>query len=361
MAGEHFSDAIVDFSGFSKTIGDLQSSFSLLEFLDYCSVMEGIVLHDRLIAVGDTQNTERWKNLVSPLENAGVIVYPEKKSRPIHPGERPTHLTNERKYNVDALQRRRRDHRVARSTHMDSWYETGRLLGAEADFGCTALSLVRQRPYYEKFSQAKPQHTVTSLSAKYKTLSDSLLEIRKLNRVPYESYLFVPIPPVPLLALKRSRSFDDVLQRTLEIRDDFRKLRESLTTLRADLYDDSIPPLRKQSLIQSWRKSWDTLGEFSGSSYVEIGNRALDLPNLNGAIDDFGIDSLKLDSALKLLLSTGTKLFFKWRVRVLHDIANKYLRTPDSELNREVRRLFGANVDPDDLRALHNWLHESKG
>lgn len=47
-----YSDALVDYSGLSKTLGDLGHGFSLLEFLDLCAVLEGIVLHDRLVVVG---------------------------------------------------------------------------------------------------------------------------------------------------------------------------------------------------------------------------------------------------------------------------------------------------------------------
>ena len=56
------SDALVDYSGLSKTLGDLGHSFSLLEFLDLCAVLEGIVLHDRLVVVGGNSL------LANPLE-----------------------------------------------------------------------------------------------------------------------------------------------------------------------------------------------------------------------------------------------------------------------------------------------------
>ncbi len=358
----YYSDALVDFSGFGKTIGDLSSSFSLLEFLDYCAVLEGIVLHDRLIVIGAFKHFEKWNDFFNLLEREGVILRYGKNTKIISPGERPSQFINERDFNVDSTNRRHKRHRIARSTHMDSWYEVGRLLRAEKQLGCTSLSLIRQRPYYEKYSQAKSQHTVTNLSAKYRQLSDALLEIRKQNRLFYDEFIFVPIPPIPLLALKRSKSFDEVLSRTLEIRDDFRKLRESLRNLRADLHDETIPPVKKKRIIQSWQKSWQTLSSYNEqSSYIEIGNRALDIPDLNKAIDDFGIDAVKLTSILKLLLSVSSKLFYSWKVRILHNIAKKYLRTPDSELNHELYRIFGTTVKSQDLIALNNWLSIKKG
>lgn len=362
MEHEYYSDAVVDFSGFGKTIGDLQSSFSLLEFLDYCAIMEGLVLHDRLIVVGANNGLDKWKEFLKPLEANGILVIPKDKTPVAAPGGRPDQFQNERDYNIDSLNKRHMSHKIARSTHLDSWYEVGRLLGAEAQFGCTSLSLIRQRPYYEKYSQAKPQHTVTNLSARYRELSDTLLEIRKQNRLMYESFMFVPIPPVPLMALKRSNSFEEVLTRTLEIRDDFNELRASLRNLRADLYDETIPPLKKKNIIQKWQKSWHTLQSYKeSSSYVEIGNKALDVPDLNKAIDDLGIDTVKLTSLLKVMVAVSSKAFYRWRVRILHEIAKKYLKTSDSELNHQIKRLFGASIEIHDIHELERWLSVKKG
>jgi hypothetical protein len=358
---DFYSDALVDFSGFCKTLGGLSSSFSLLEFVDYCAILEGMVLHDRLIVIGNSYGIEKWNELLDPLEKAGVIHKYGKSTKIFSPGEPPGQVRSEVDFNVESMNRRYKRNKIARSTHTDSWYEAGRLLGAEKQLGCTSLSLIRQGPYYEKYSQARPQHTVTNLLAKYRDLSDALLEIRKQNRLLYDQFILVPIPPIPLLAFKRSKSFDEILVRTLEIREDFRKLRESLRLLRADLHDETIPPVKKKMIINSWQKSWKTLGKYyEQSSFVEIGNRALDVPDLNKAIDDIGIDSVKLTSILKLLLSASSKLYYSWRVRILHDIARKYLQAPDSELNHEIYKLFGTTVEAQDLTELHNWLSGTK-
>jgi hypothetical protein len=59
---EYYSDALIDTSAISKTIASVvtgttwssagsRRDLPLLEFLDFCSLVEGIVLHDRLIAI----------------------------------------------------------------------------------------------------------------------------------------------------------------------------------------------------------------------------------------------------------------------------------------------------------------------
>lgn len=77
----HHADALVDYSGLSKTLGDLERGFSLLEFLDLCAVLEGIILHDRLLMVGaifpsstPSSQNERWSSLLKPLVDAGILV-----------------------------------------------------------------------------------------------------------------------------------------------------------------------------------------------------------------------------------------------------------------------------------------------
>ncbi len=43
----HYSDVLVDYSGLSKTLGDLEHSFSPLEFLDLCLVNMEMVFYSR--------------------------------------------------------------------------------------------------------------------------------------------------------------------------------------------------------------------------------------------------------------------------------------------------------------------------
>ncbi len=157
----HYSDALVDYSGLSKTLGDLGHSFSLLEFLDLCAVLEGIVLHDRLVVVGgdslvtqpvETQRAkvgqhasssdarpsrvvpspgmERWRSILKPLVDADVLVAAPR-TRPGNPGPKPAVAAGECGFNARAHVRRGSVPMLARSTELDSWYEAGRLLGAE--------------------------------------------------------------------------------------------------------------------------------------------------------------------------------------------------------------------------------------
>lgn len=218
---KYISKALVDWSGFGKTIGDVQGGFSLLEFLDYCTVLEGVVLYDMLIPIGEKIQT-KWETEIELLQKSGVLSQEEIKSKPANIGPRPDNGSNIRAqhYHIKPS--------VARSSLIDSWYETGRLLGAEQATGISSLPLLRQRSVYEKYSFSKEEHTFCSLIAQHKELSSALQELRRRSRISLTPYYVVPIPPIPLLVMERSSKKEDFLNSALEIREEFSSLRFAL-------------------------------------------------------------------------------------------------------------------------------------
>jgi hypothetical protein len=365
MDDRFFSDALVDYSGFAKTLGDLRGSFSLLEFLDLCAILEGLVLHDRLIMVGGDTLQEKWESFLKPLLDEGIILrLPSKKK--VNPGPRPDEARDQRDFNLQASRLKNTRRTIAKSTVLDSWHEVGRLLGAEEELGCSPLALIRQRPYYEDGSQARAKHTVCNLIGHYQNLSAALLELRNSARYSFDPYIVVPIPPLPLLILQLCRTYDDVIPRVLDIREDYSKLRASLRDLRASLADPSVTPQEKLKVMASWQRSWQTLQKYEHSmARLELANNALDLPNLNAAIEGIGLNIVRLEKLLKFMLERAVIAFHEWRVRLLHSVAKKYLSTPDTGLNNEVFRLFGTRVTADDLREVDMWSkagdHSTRG
>lgn len=350
MSEEYISSALVDYSGFGKTINDLHGSFSLLEFLDFCAILEGLVLHDQLIVVQGNSLPDRWNDVLKPLFDSGVVIAEDGNAKPIDPGPRID------RRNVPHGMRFPRNG-IARSSVEDSWYETGRLLGAERKYDCSPLPLIRQRPFYERYGYVPERHTVCDLFGQYQNLSDALNRIRSQSTVAIAPYVVVPIPPIPLLVFQNSESFGSVLSRALDIRDDYRKLRQSLTGLRENLADDSIAPNKKLRAINSWQKCWVTLNEYKDSaSTIEIANNAIGVADIDDAVDGIGLGSLRLDKLLQGMLRISGNALNKWRIRLLHRAARHYLSTADGALNAEVARLFRYNVTPEDFRDLDEWL-----
>ncbi len=165
----HFSDAIVDYSGIGKTVNDLRSRFQLLEFLDLCSFMEGVVLHDRVIIVGIEKSPEKWKPALQPLLDAGVLIPEPSLSTPVSINQR---LVSGKE--GSGYLRQRLD---------DAYFETSRLISAEKIYHCSAIALLRQKPVYERAAYTSEDHSVCNLVAKYQKLSEALAKLREKETV----------------------------------------------------------------------------------------------------------------------------------------------------------------------------------
>ena len=174
---------------------------------------------------------------------------------------------------------------LAQSTELDSWYEAGRLLGAEQDLGCPSLALIRQRPFYERGGQAKPRHTVCDLMGRYQDLASALVELRTRTRLSMTPFLEVPIPPLPLMVLKLCSSYEDIVPRALTSERITRTCALRFSHCDATWRTIRWLPKRKLWVITFWQRSWATLRSYGEeASHVEFASNALDIPDLNSAI-----------------------------------------------------------------------------
>jgi hypothetical protein len=353
-----FNDALVDYSGFAKTIHDLASSFGLLEFTDLCAVIEGVVLHDRLVMVGPPL-PDQFATAITPLTDAGVVVMEPGRSTPVDPPEpRPNKFSG-----VAAILYRNRlpdfsstpHESISRSTLTDAWYEAARLAGAERLYKRPALALLRHKSYYAPLGQVQQDHTVCDLVGQYRSLAGTLTAIRNETRLPLAPYLRLDLPPLALLALERSTDPKSVLFAALEVRDEYARLRSALADLRSVLADESSSPQQKMTALRPWIRSWRTLSKYSKwdeHDSISLAHASLDFVDLNTAIDGPALDVFKLSDILRRLVETGTHAYRRWRVRVLHSTARQYLRTPDSQMSQHVRRIYGRGPNADELHQL---------
>lgn len=333
----YVSKALVDWSGFGKTIGDVQGSFSLLEFLDFCTVLEGIILYDELVPIGNKLKG-KWEQEVRLLTAAGVISKQEVNSQPADVGPRPeaTHAT---KYVP-------RNPQMAKSTLIDSWFETARLIGAEEQTGLSSLPLLRQRHIYEKYACVKEEHTFCNLILQHKNLSHVLQQLRRSHRLALAPYYTVPIPPVPLMVLERSTRKEDFLKNALEVRDEFSPLRSALTELRAFLDNPNEQLIEKVRYRNSWKKAWGTLGKYKESLFsIDLADASKDKISIERSLDGIALDSISLTKILEKLIAEASAQYHQRRVRILHRAAQNYIATSDGHINRHVARLYNCEIN----------------
>lgn len=340
------SQALVDWSGLGKTIGDVQGSFSLLEFLDFCTVIEGIILYDELIPVGK-QIPNKWEEEITLLQQHGVLSGREIQSKAADLGDRP-----------EIRGKRNLLHRdnASYSTLIDAWYETGRLIGAETATGISSLPLLRQRPLYEKHARVREEHTFFNLISQYKELSHALQALRNSLRVTLRPYHIIPIPPVALMVMRRSQQKHEFLTRSLEVREEFSTLRSGLTELREVLDSADMTVQEKVRYRVSWMKTWGTLGKYKDSRFsFDLADAAKEKISVERSLDGIGIDSLSLTKLIELALTKSIDLFYRRRIRILHTAAKKYLQDSDGQMNGNIARLYNhqfSERDFDTLRGL---------
>lgn len=374
------SKALVEEGGLGKTIFAVREQFALIEFLDFCSFLESIVLNDKLVMVSQYKKEQFQEEDAIPgkknrrftghddifdfLEENGVLERewvrppsynsPDKPTRDINVRERQ--LLNDLSYlrnNRASFSQRRRKVRSVDTIIEDSWYESQRILNAEEKLNISPLSFLRQQPYYINEGRIREKHTYCDLLAQYNDLSKALTESRLEFSQNFSDYIVLPVPPVALLLLQRAKNPGDLLNTAMEMRDEFGKLRENLTEIRSVLGDPSVPPLKKNKLRKSWLKSWSTLDKYKNfENYVYLADTTQGYFNVDKSLDGIGIDSVSFSKVLGRIIQIGEQEFYKWRIRILHSTTKKYLKTSNVEINSHLRRLYRYEINQSDVEIL---------
>ena len=207
---------------------------------------------------------------------------------------------------------------------------------------------------YVPGAKMKEEHTVCDLMGRFRDLSEGIRQTRVNTRYPITPFAIAEIPPIPVTVLERARDGEDLLHRILEIRDDCRPLRKSLSALRVDLNDDEVPPAEKIRIIDGWMKSWSTLDKYGTGGSIQLGNTPSDLIDVDRSVDAETIDH-KLSKVLELLLDKTNSGLRQWRVRMLHRTAERYLQLSDGQIHGDLRRIYKKEFGSNDLRDLRDW------
>lgn len=348
--------SLVDGSGLLKTLqgavqGGYHRSDQVVTILDFLSLSESIVLNDEIVVVeaglgfGNLRNrnpnseeeiNEGWHELISPLAEAGVIAEKPVSAQAAKLGEnRPQ----------TGFQRNSGHTPPGPQFEQDAWFESGRLIGAEALLQIPAASMIRQREVYEKYSSARIHHEVTDLVGKYRGLKSALEQYRE-NVSPF-GYILLPIPPISLQILHNAQTRDQLITRVLEIRDEYSGLRDALSSLRQDLADPNQTPEKKGQLIGKWIQSWETLTKYANcNGVIEIGNTTTGMLKNTALRKELAASALSLTTKglISELLEQGRESVASWRVRVLHQTAKNYVSTSDQKILKEIERVFRSDV-----------------
>ncbi|MBY0562435.1 hypothetical protein, partial [Hyphomicrobium sp.] len=248
---------LADLSGVSKIFYHLRQRFYPVEFADLCTLIDEIVLRDHIVLVGKTETTPKhYLAAIQPLIDEGVFHVLTEPFRPVRTEASSTAMRA-------AAQAAGRDMLTAASIE-DADLEVTRLLGAEAKFGRPATVLLRNLHNFGVNRRPKFEHGIIDLVHRNRRLADDArtlhTEIQR-NGVPARGLVKLDVPPLALNVLKNSASFEQVIERLLDMRDTASELRYDTSVLVERLSNPATTLDQQADLTRKWemkwRKSWD--------------------------------------------------------------------------------------------------------
>ena len=357
------ASVLVSGEGLVATLEGMREQCHFIDLLDFCVLAEAIVLNDEIEIVCDAEYAFALSQhaIVSALQDAGVVSTvtthrgtPAPDSpMPAAAPKLPLKSYGSKRFTLkgDSVKHREPLGSMTLDQVMD---EATGLIRAEKTLGVSALPMKRFASLYVPGAKVREEHTVCALMARYGELSKNIRDTRERTRFPMTPFFVAEIPPIPVIALARAHTGQDLVTRVLEIRDDFRKLRQSLRSLRENLNDEDVTPAQKTQIIAGWMKSWSTLNKYGTGGAIQIGNTTSGLIDVDRSIDSETID-LKLSKVFELLASRVQEGMRQWRVRILHRTAEKYLQLSDGQIGRDLRRIYRKDFGNKDLRDLRDW------
>ena len=229
---------LFDARGTAQVLCSLSARFSAVEFADFCSIAEEIVLRDQILLVGKFDKLPKPMRLaLQPLLDAGVFVSPREAFAV------PELPTDPRQLRASALAVERG---LTTATVADATYEASRLLGAEAHFGVAATPLLRQLQHFGLVQRPVVENTMWDLAAQYKRMTDVATEHRRRLQA-YAALPQISVPPIALQAIQNSKTFEQVLTAVLELRDEFASLRNQLREIEERLREGRLTPAQARA------------------------------------------------------------------------------------------------------------------
>ena len=248
---------LADLSGVAKVFYHLRSRFYPVEFADLCTLIDEIVLRDHIILVGKTATTPRqYLDAISQLTDAGVFQY---LAEPVTP-QRLARQSAELIAAADAASQRG----LTKATVEDAELEITRLLGAEVKLRRPATILMRNLHNFGVSRRPKFEHSIVDLVSKNQQLARDARRLHAeilRNGPPRRGFVHVDAPPLSLAVLKSAASFEQLIERILDVRDQQARLRADTAVLHERLCDPRTSLAEEETLLRDWegkwRKSWD--------------------------------------------------------------------------------------------------------
>lgn len=333
---------LADLSGVGKVFHALRYRFLPIEFADLCTLIDEIVLRDHIVLVGKRSTTpQKYQDAIAQLISAGVFRL-QLESTPIQRIARPPPALLEASHaaSVGGL---------TAATVIDADLEVTRLLGAEAQLKIPATVLLRNLHHFGVARRPRFEHAICDLVRKNKKLAEDAFflhaEIQTYGP-PVRGFIGVNVPPLALSVLERSHSFEQVIERILDLRAELAELRIDALRLHEQLADPNTTVDRQKELLRAWDRKWRKSWDNATANRVLIANTSVGLLARSAALvralgtHAWGDAFVQGVSVLKdLREAEGTRA-----LRQLHTPVRNYLLSSREQMSASVSRVF--ETDP---------------
>jgi hypothetical protein len=352
---------IADFDAIAKLVCSLDTTPSLIDLYEAALLVEAVVLNDNLVLVhtphgeASPEQLERCEALLNPWRTERALDY--RSFTPPPPIPDPVFAETVVADHPTQDEIAKRGTSVEYSDMFgdilgDGLHEAARLIEAERHYGCPGFALPRQRPFYDTTAHVMYDHVVCNLSGKYDDVSRALQELRIRFRP--KRYYTLPIPPIALDVMLIARTPSDLIPAAMHMRDHYRKLRQRLNSLRDLLDDPDVSPMKKVRHEDKWLESWKTLelGQLkSRRNFVQVANTSAALINVPAALVQTPnpAEVVNTTRLIQQFLAEAKRQVVRWRVRPLHVTANRYMKTPDARITKEITRVLGRPVEGEEM------------
>ncbi len=250
----------IDTSALAKTAFSLSKKFTLIEFLDFCTVIEQLVLRDAILLTGSAYSAQiPMLNRIQPWLKSKAIITAQEKPNPIHVKDTSNSDVFDR--HADIV-----DHDKTSVT--DAKYETGRLLAAQVFFKRPALPLVRNYMTFDQVAQPRINQLAFDFISVYGEQTDLIHNMKVLANRRVPNYLQINFPPIAIEILKEAKSFEEMVKLSLQYRTHYSELRTKVNDLEILLRDPTISAAVKSNELNDWALAWNNNLKLDGTNNI---------------------------------------------------------------------------------------------
>jgi hypothetical protein len=254
---------LLDARATGRTFSELGRTFLPVDFFDLCSMIEEMVLRDKIVLVGKYDMLPRdFRTALTPFVQEKVFELCLERVTLKKLGAVSSELLRAGKL--------AHDRGMTSSTIEDSDHEVARLLAAEIALNVPTISMLRHLHNFGHTRRPDVDHTVCDLSVRFgdiKALADEKLRFLARQR----QMEHIALPPIALEVMQRAHHFDDLPTAILEARDDYRHLREEKTRLAVRLNDPRLGYESYRDQVRDWNARWSNVGERAVAGDLGLG------------------------------------------------------------------------------------------